>query len=63
MKPLGGTRLILTIAIQKSPANCPNSHLPFLTRKNNNVVELEVNGFIVKTTVAQELGEKLHNVY
>lgn len=52
------------IAIQKSPTNCStDSHLTFLTRKNNTIVEPEVKGFIVQTTVAQELGEKLHKVY
>gem|GEM_PF-5948168 len=51
------------IAIEKSPANCTKSHLTFLTRKNNTIVEPEVKGSIVKTIVAQELGEKLHKVY
>jgi hypothetical protein len=51
------------IAIQKSPTNCTDSHLTFLTRKSNTIAEPEVKGFIVKTTVAQELGEKLHKVY
>jgi hypothetical protein len=51
------------IAIQKSPTNCTDTHLTFLTRKNNTIVEPKVKGFIVQATVAQELGEKLHKVY
>jgi hypothetical protein len=45
---------------QKSPTNCTDSHLTFLTCKNNTIVKPKVKGFIVQTTVAQELGEKLH---